>query len=186
MQNNLQEKKVFNKVVSNIFEELKKGMVLLGLKPIKLENIIEKIENFSKEDLLKKICLTIKKFNLNIGTKLFNKEIQTKEETICEEDYDNLERVLQKYEAEIRNHVRIEQQMKIYTESLKEEMSYLGKKFKKKEDILKKNNDKIKLELSFIQKEMLDIKKNLVKGVKKNKKEKPILLKRNKSLKKEN
>ena len=37
-----------------------------------------------------------------------------------EEQYLNLEKILQKYEADIRSHVRIEQQMKIYTDSLQE------------------------------------------------------------------
>ena len=34
------------------------------------------------------------------------------------EEYSNQEKLVQKYEAEIRNHIRIEQQQKIYTESI--------------------------------------------------------------------
>lgn len=43
-------------------------------------------------------------------------------------NYQNLEHVLQKYEAEIRDHIRIEQQLKIYTESLEQELFQLKKK----------------------------------------------------------
>lgn len=38
------------------------------------------------------------------------------------ESYYSLEKVLQKYEADIRNHIRIEQQLKIYTDSMQEMM----------------------------------------------------------------
>ncbi len=38
-------------------------------------------------------------------------------------NYDSLEKLLQKYEAEIRDHIRIEQQLKIYSESLEERIS---------------------------------------------------------------
>lgn len=182
MKNNF-EKNNGNVIIVKIFEELKKGMLILDIKPIKLKNIIDKIEDFTKEDLLKKIYSIIKNFNLNIETKLYNKDVQTKEDSICNEDYNNLEKILQKYEAEIRNHIRIEQQMKIYTDSLKERITFLEKKFKKKEDLLRKNNDDTKLELDFLQKEMLEIKNNLIKE---DKKKKNNLIKRNKSLKKEN
>lgn len=37
-----------------------------------------------------------------------------------EERYANLEKLLQKYEAQIRDHIRVEQQLKIYVENLQE------------------------------------------------------------------
>lgn len=37
-----------------------------------------------------------------------------------DEKYSNLEKLLQKYEAQIRDHIRVEQQLKIYVESLQE------------------------------------------------------------------
>lgn len=46
-----------------------------------------------------------------------------------EERYSNLEKLLQKYEAQIRDHIRVEQQLKIYVESLQES-------FAEKENIL--------------------------------------------------
>lgn len=39
-----------------------------------------------------------------------------------EENYLNLEKMVQKYEAEIRDHIRMEQQLGIYTQSLEEEI----------------------------------------------------------------
>ena len=37
-----------------------------------------------------------------------------------EERYSNLEKLLQKYEAQIRDHIRVEQQLKIYVENMQE------------------------------------------------------------------
>ncbi|CAD8095338.1 unnamed protein product [Paramecium sonneborni] len=42
-------------------------------------------------------------------------------------DYDQLEKAVQKAEAEIRNHVRLEQQMKLYSDSLQEKIDQLEK-----------------------------------------------------------
>lgn len=44
---------------------------------------------------------------------------------IGSQNYEGLEKLLQKYEAEIRDHIRIEQQMKIYSDSLEESMAEL-------------------------------------------------------------
>lgn len=46
------------------------------------------------------------------------------------QNYECLERLLQKYEAEIRDHVRIEQQMKIYADSLEETVAALQARLK--------------------------------------------------------
>ena len=40
-------------------------------------------------------------------------------------NYESLEKVLQKYESEIREHIRMEQQLKIYSESLEERIEKL-------------------------------------------------------------
>lgn len=45
-----------------------------------------------------------------------------------EDSYLNLEKVLQKYEADIRNHIRVEQQLKIYTDSIQEAFDEKEKK----------------------------------------------------------
>ena len=36
----------------------------------------------------------------------------------CEDDYQNLEKLVQKHEAEIRNHIRTEQQLRLYIENM--------------------------------------------------------------------
>lgn len=64
------------------------------------------------------------------GTDDFGEGLSERSE-ICEENYGNLEKLLQKYEAEIRNHIRIEQHLKIYTESLQEKFDEKEKNFKK-------------------------------------------------------
>lgn len=50
------------------------------------------------------------------------------DKSINTEEYQNLEKLVQKYEAEIRNHIRIEQQLKIYTESIQEKFDDKEKK----------------------------------------------------------
>jgi phytoene/squalene synthetase len=47
-----------------------------------------------------------------------------------DDKYNNLEKVLQKYEQEIRNHIRVEQQLKIYTDSMQETLEEREKKIK--------------------------------------------------------
>ncbi|CAD8189655.1 unnamed protein product [Paramecium pentaurelia] len=51
-------------------------------------------------------------------------------------EYDQLEKAVQKAEAEIRNHVRVEQQMKLYSDSLQEKIDQLERE---KQELLDKN-----------------------------------------------
>ncbi|CAD8086863.1 unnamed protein product [Paramecium primaurelia] len=51
-------------------------------------------------------------------------------------EYDQLEKAVQKAEAEIRNHVRLEQQMKLYSDNLQEKIDQLEKE---KLELLEKN-----------------------------------------------
>ena len=60
----------------------------------------------------------------------------------AEEKYANLEKLLQKYEAEIREHVRVEQQMKIYVENLQESFDEKEKAFKDELEAKKKSDRK--------------------------------------------
>jgi hypothetical protein len=46
---------------------------------------------------------------------------------VDKEDYNSLEAAVQKAEAEIRTHVRIEQQLKIYAEGIEERAEELEK-----------------------------------------------------------
>lgn len=61
------------------------------------------------------ICARKPSFSLPSG---IEKDI---EDSMSPEDrYSSLEKLLQKYEAQIRDHIRVEQQLKIYVESLQE------------------------------------------------------------------
>ncbi|CAD8203225.1 unnamed protein product [Paramecium pentaurelia] len=51
-------------------------------------------------------------------------------------DYDQLEKAVQKAEAEIRNHIRVEQQMKLFSDSLQEKIDQLEME---KQELLDKN-----------------------------------------------
>jgi predicted metal-dependent phosphoesterase TrpH len=61
----------------------------------------------------------------------------------AEEKYANLEKLLQKYEAEIREHVRVEQQMKIYVENLQESFDEKEKAFKDELEAKKKSIEEL-------------------------------------------
>lgn len=68
---------------------------------------------------------------------------ETEDSLSPEERYTNLEKLLQKYEAQIRDHIRVEQQLKIYVENLQES-------FIEKENHLKENLNSAKKTLSVI------------------------------------
>ena len=73
-----------------------------------------------------------------------------KKNKLSDESYQNLEKVLQKYEAEIRDHIRIEQQLKIYSDELEEKINEreikMAKELTKFEDqIQSMNEEKIRL-----------------------------------------
>lgn len=61
---------------------------------------------------------------------------------IGNQNYESLERLLQKYEAEIRDHVRIEQQMKIYADGLEESLAELRERVKSLESEALDNQNK--------------------------------------------
>ena len=76
-----------------------------------------------------------------------------------QDNYDGLEKLLQKYEAEIRDHIRIEQQLKIYSESLEEKVDDLEKSksdFDHKIDLIKSENSKLRKEISLLKTEGLN------------------------------
>ena len=99
----------------------------------------ERIEGmFSDSDSLSEILHSISKMATMISehitkresasTKIqspqFQAQIENHEHT-NEENYLNLEKMVQKYEKEIRDHIRMEQQLNIYAQSLEEELDGL-------------------------------------------------------------
>ncbi|CAD8096849.1 unnamed protein product [Paramecium primaurelia] len=79
------------------------------------------------------------KFNLNDNS--FNQNYHAGEE------YDKLEQIIQKYEAEIRGHISIEQQLKLFNDSLLQEIEDLDKSHKETIEQLNKKIDALKKDL---------------------------------------
>lgn len=162
--NNVKTEENLEQNLQSIVNNLTSAMEYLNFN----SKLFEKFEDIFKnantlEEIISAISLMIKNFVKNI--KLLNLKQMTKSSSILDEslekkvsdtNYQNLEKVLQKYEAEIREHIRIEQQLKIYTESLEEKIdSFKKKKLIKQESLmnmneinkkLKRNNDKLKYE----------------------------------------
>ena len=80
-----------------------------------------------------------------------------KENQLSNASYNNLEKLLQKYEGEIREHIRIEQQLKIYSESLEEKIDG----FQKKMENIKKKYDTQKYQMQGYQLQQKKLKKEL-------------------------
>jgi len=88
--------------------------------------------------------------NRNMRESIYYSNISNeKRKGVSASNYDSLEKVLQKYEAEIREHIRVEQQMKIYSDSLEERINELKIELslnKKSDELakdLKKHQDEI-------------------------------------------
>ena len=71
-----------------------------------------KIKNNSRAILVDDLVKNLKQYSKNAPKNL------AQDESNLSEPYMNLEKQVQKYEAEIRNHVRIEQQLRLYAENL--------------------------------------------------------------------
>ena len=89
--------------------------------PVSLSDILSNINamaNLIKDNMSKDPCSVHSLFNESSVT-------------LKDEDYLNLEKMVQKYEAEIRSHIKIEQQLNIYTQGLEDELdkykTYIGK-----------------------------------------------------------
>lgn len=93
------------------------------------------------------------------------------ENALSDPNYENLEKVLQKYEAEIREHIRIEQQLKIYSDGLEEkvaekeaEMAVQAAGFKKQIAVLNEDKAKLSKMLYDAKFERIFLEKKLKKG----------------------
>ncbi|CAD8069843.1 unnamed protein product [Paramecium primaurelia] len=67
-------------------------------------------------NLMLKIERKIQKLENSIDPNMTQKSIRT------EDEYEKLEQSVIKYESEIRNHIRLEQQLKLYTESIQQKL----------------------------------------------------------------
>jgi DNA repair ATPase RecN len=89
-----------------------KGESLLQILEVIFDMFMELMRHIDSKVSLQKHCSTS---NL---LKAPEKEIE--DSMSPEERYSNLEKLLQKYEAQIRDHIRVEQQLKIYVENMQE------------------------------------------------------------------
>jgi CRISPR/Cas system-associated endonuclease Cas3-HD len=131
------EIQTIEKHIQNILNMLIKGLQLLETNETvfdKFQTVFYKSE--SLEEYLSGLYEMLKKLISEVDLKVVNKKnvvlhqdlnkkesIHEKDQTLSCVNYENLEKVLQKYEAEIREHIRIEQQLKIYSDGLEEKIT---------------------------------------------------------------
>lgn len=169
---------------SRTLEDLLQSIVNISSKILESINLpfsqMKLIESKIHETSNLEDCLTIIEYMSTITLNFFNKQptfnkskskINKKSESkqensrslLASDDYQDLEKLLQKYEAELREHVKIEQQMKIYSDSLEEKISeFETEKTDKswKNNFLEKENFKLKSEVENLKKEKQEIKIN--------------------------
>ena len=121
--------------------------LLKGLKHVSVQSTdLNKIKNLFKnangvEESLRSILISAKSLVHEVTSKKKSKpsltiinDFSTPSSVLKEDDkessYQSLEKVLQKYEAEIREHIRKQQQLEIYSDLLEEEIEGLKKKLK--------------------------------------------------------
>ncbi|CAD8161182.1 unnamed protein product [Paramecium pentaurelia] len=101
-------------------------------KYIETKNDLNEIEKELKDyENLKQLVNIIKVVFTNLIIKI-DKKVQKLEKDVdpnvsirsirCEEEYEKLEQTVIKYEGEIRNHIRLEQQLKLYAESIQNKL----------------------------------------------------------------
>lgn len=164
--------------LQRIVNSLTKGLELVYIESTdfdKIEDLFQ--ESATLEETLKNINIMAKKLVKQIektkkqdkvSPSLENVSSLSKSKGENESNYKNLEKMLQKYEAEIREHIRVEQQLKIYSESLEEKIDdYKARleKSKKQEDSAKevakkqKEVDRLKSEVRMLEKKLFKFKK---------------------------
>ncbi|CAK66729.1 unnamed protein product (macronuclear) [Paramecium tetraurelia] len=88
-----------------------------------LAGLVKIIGNVFKT-LMKKVDKKITQLKLNINDNSSYRSYHP------EEEYEKLEQIIQKHEAEIRGHISIEQQLKLYSETLQQKIEDLEKQHK--------------------------------------------------------
>lgn len=77
---------------------------------------------------------------------------------LSDTNYENLEKVLQRYEAEIREHIRIEQQLKIYSDGLEEKLAEKDAEMLEKTREMRSQVDQLSEEKAKLSKLLYDTK----------------------------
>lgn len=143
------EEKTFDKFQNVFYSSDSLEEYLDGLYEM-LKVLISKIDNKPEHKLLNKVSLEKNLSSL--------KTSENKKELPSNQNYENLEKVLQKYEAEIRDHIRIEQQLKIYSDGLEEKLTEKDSEHQEKVNSLQKQINDLLSEKSHLSKLLYDLK----------------------------
>lgn len=174
------EKENIEEYLQDIVNNTTRGLDLVDIETSEFDKIEDLFkESATLEDTLKNINVMVKKLvdkiEMKEGGSLFKASIDnrsTKSKTnkveMSNPHYENLEKMLQKYEKEIREHIRVEQQLKIYSETLEEKIDNLKLKVqgnKKKDESVKgiaklqKENERLKNEVKMLERKLFKYKK---------------------------
>ena len=106
----------------------------LGMEESIFDKFAKEIEEASTVNQIVSVIskLAVKLEKVIVGTK---NPAYEQGNDLGQSNYNELEKLLQKYEAEIRDHIRIEQQLKIYSESLEERVTELESQLSLKKEI---------------------------------------------------
>ena len=149
------DEKIFDKF-QNVFyssdslEEYLDG--LYEMLKVMVEAMDKKLKNNKAKPKEKPI--STKHVESNGNLQMTNESTLQNNKVLSDPNYENLEKVLQKYEAEIREHIRIEQQLKIYSDGLEEKIS------EKEAEMTEKVND-LKSQISQLNEEKAKLSKLL-------------------------
>ena len=140
------EKEDIESLLQKIVNQLSDGFIAVDVDQEEFSEIEKYFESsFTLKGILENVYKMAHKLCLNINKKQkdkdspkgsLSKSVDRDEEL---NNYGELERMLQKYEQEVREHIRIEQQLKLYADGLEEEVSQLKENLKNK-----KESDEIK------------------------------------------
>ena len=129
---------ILQSIVNTLAEVLEHFLTAKELK--RIESMFS--NSGSLDDILSNILTMASQIKRNVAkhnAKDYASEMNTAKSTE-DQNYLNLERMVQKYEAEIRNHIKIEQQLNIYTQGLEDEIEMF------RSEVSSLKNDKISLE----------------------------------------
>jgi hypothetical protein len=108
---------------------------------------LDQILGLVSKSVKRLICLITDQFTIDkikaSDAKLNSQEMESTNRDEDPDSYSNLEKLLQKYESEIREHIRVQQELRLYSEDLLEKFEELSSRNK---DYKRKIN---KLELSL-------------------------------------
>lgn len=174
------DKEGVEELLQSIVNNLTRGLEMVSIKSLEFDKIEDLFKDSATlEETLQNINTMVEKFIDRVETNrlsdrfkesIGNRSTRSKklDSEFSSSNYENLEKMLQKYEAEIREHIRVEQQLKIYSESLEEKVDELRAKLesgKKAEDSAKvaakkqKELDKLKNEVKLLERKLFKYKK---------------------------